>query len=230
MTVLETGATPGPADRSTARAVGVVVPVAGGGFSPLAGRPLLDWVLEDLHASSCVGQLVLAAHPDALPDVEKLAAGCSKPTEVVPGGASRREQVVAGVAAMPPRFGYVAVHDACWPLAGGLLDQLVELLAVDQDGIGGVLPGIPVSDTIHEVDGDGRSTGIVDRERLRRLQSPRLFVRAALQEALASGADDSLLPGRVVKVVPGLMENVGILTSLDLAMAELALGRRHDRR
>jgi 2-C-methyl-D-erythritol 4-phosphate cytidylyltransferase len=230
---------PGGRVRSMAGAVGVVVPVAGPGrrfgthgpeaLVPVAGRPMLAWVLQDLERSACVGQVVVASHPDALSAVQRLApAGVS----VVAGGVTRQQNVAAGLAALAERLEYVALHDASRPLAGSLLDLLAELLAAGPDGISGVVPGTPVSDTIREVDDAGRSKGIVDRERLRGMQTPQLFVRGVLERALADGIDEAALierGGDRIRIVPGLVENLKVSTSLDLLVAEVILARRHGR-
>jgi 2-C-methyl-D-erythritol 4-phosphate cytidylyltransferase len=226
-----------------AGAVGVVVAAAGlgpriGASGPaalvaVAGRPMLAWVLSDIQDSSCAGQVVVATRPEALVDVRRLVTGFPKVTAVVPGGSTRQQSVAAGLAALPERFEYVAVHDAARPLAGSLLDLLAELFAADPDGVSGVVPGTPVSDTIREVDDAGRSKGIVDRERLRGMQTPQLFARAVLERALADGVDEVALierGGDRIRIVPGLLENLKVTTALDLVVAEVILARRHGRR
>jgi 2-C-methyl-D-erythritol 4-phosphate cytidylyltransferase len=247
--VAEAPSRPGP---FLAGDVGVVVPAAGLGMRldtrgpealvPLGGRPMLAWVLEGLEASACVGEVVVVTHPDALDAVGRVVLGrtpgtkaFSKVAAVLPGGGTRRECVAAGLAGLRGRFGYVAVQDAARPLAGSLLDHLAERLATDPDGVGGVVPGIPVSDTIRQVDDAGRSKGLVDRDRLRGMQSPQLFARPVLERAhalaerdqLQSGDEATLVEraGAAIRVVPCPVDNRRITTHLDLVVAEVVLAR-----
>jgi 2-C-methyl-D-erythritol 4-phosphate cytidylyltransferase len=227
--------------------VGVVVPAASstGRFGPggaatlveLAGRPLLAHAVEALEANRCTSVIVVVGHPDACEATAKLVAeeGFAKVVAVVPGGPTRRASVAAGLRALPEGPGYVAVHDAARPLvAAGAVDRLLELLL--RAGTAGVVPGVPVVDTIRRVDAGRRSTGLVAREQLRAVQTPQLFVRQALEEAhrLAGpaggeAADEAALverAGHRVQVVPGDPENLKMTTPLDLALAETLLARR----
>jgi len=237
---------------SAVASVGVVVPAAGFGtrlggrgpkaLVPLAGRPLLAYVLADLEATGCVDAVVVATNPDTVAAVEALAAGLDGPrfpkvAAVVPGGETRQRSVAAGLAALPGHVTHAAVHDAARPLAGaGYLDELLRLLLADQAGCCGVVPGVPVTDTVREVDGTGRSLGTVDRERLRGMQTPQLFRRDVLERAHAEAerdgldaSDDAALverAGGTIRVIQGRPENIKVTTVLDLLLAETLLSRR----
>jgi 2-C-methyl-D-erythritol 4-phosphate cytidylyltransferase len=227
--------------------VGVVVPAAGVGrrlgggvkaLHPLAGRALLAHALEALEANRCTTAVVVVGHPEALEATAKLLAeeGFAKVTALVGGGPTRQASVAAGLGALPPEPRYVAVHDAARPLAAsGAVDRMLELLL--ETGAAGVVPGVPVVDTIRRVDVDQRSTGLVDRDQLRAMQTPQLFAREALQRAHRLAQRDGVeaideaalveLAGHGVQVVPGDPENLKVSTPLDLALAETLLARRH---
>jgi 2-C-methyl-D-erythritol 4-phosphate cytidylyltransferase len=226
--------------------VGVVVPAAGaggrfgGGAKPLvnlAGRPLLAHAVEALEANRCTAVMVVVSHPDALDATAKLVAdeGFAKVAAVVVGGPTHQASVAAGLRSLPDGPAYVAVHDAVRPLvAPGAVDRLLGLLL--EAGAAGVVPGVPVVDTIRRVDADQRSTGLVAREQLRAMQTPQLFARGILEEAhrlaLAGGVEATDEVGLVeraghrVQVVPGDPENLKVTTPLDLAVAETLLARR----
>jgi 2-C-methyl-D-erythritol 4-phosphate cytidylyltransferase len=230
--------------------VGVVVPAAGIGRrlgeqdqglgALLAGRPLLAHAVQAMEANRCVTSVVVVTHPDALDATAKLLAdeGFAKVAAVVPGGPTRQISVAAGLAALPRGPGYVAVHDAARPLTGpGAVDRLLGLLR--QAGAAGVVPGAPVVDTIRRVDVGGRSAGIVDREQLRAMQTPQLFVREVLEEAHRvarrdgiEGTDEAALvelAGHPVHAVPGDPENLKVTTAHDLVVAEALLAHRSSR-
>jgi 2-C-methyl-D-erythritol 4-phosphate cytidylyltransferase len=205
----------------------------------LAGRPLLVHAVEAMEANRCVTAVVVVAHPDALGATAKLLAdeGFAKVVAVVAGGPTRQASVAAGLAAMPPGPAFVAVHDAARPLPGrGAVDRLLELLRAARSGApAGVVPGVPVVDTVRRVDGDQRSRGIVDRDRLRAVQTPQLFVREALEAAHRRAMQDGVeasdeaalveLAGHPVQVVPGSHENLKVTTALDLLVAEALLNQ-----
>ena len=224
----------------------MVVPAAGSGrrlgggakaLVRLAGRALLAHAVEAMEANQCTTAVVVVSHPDALEATAKLLAdeGLAKVTALVAGGPTRQASVAAGLRALPPEPGYVVVHDAARPLvAPGAVDRMLELLL--EAGLAGVVPGVPVIDTIRRVDEGQRSTGIVDREQLRSMQTPQLFVREVLERAYRLALRDGVvatdeaalveLAGHPVQVVPGDPENLKVTTPLDLAIAETLLARR----
>jgi 2-C-methyl-D-erythritol 4-phosphate cytidylyltransferase len=228
--------------------VGVVVPAAGGGLRlggtgpkalvELAGRALLAHAVEAVEANASTVAVVVVGHPDALEATGKLIAeeGFAKVTAVVAGGPTRQASVAAGLRALPPGPGYVAVHDAARPLtAHGAVDRMLTLLL--EAGAAGVVPGVPVTDTIRHVDAGRRSTGLVNRDQLRAMQTPQLFVREVLEEAHRRARRDRVeavdeaalveLAGHWVQVMPGDPENLKVTTPLDLAIAETLLARRN---
>jgi 2-C-methyl-D-erythritol 4-phosphate cytidylyltransferase len=239
-----------------AERVAVIVPAAGDGrrlgasqckaLVELDARPLLDWALAGVEANDRVDSVVVVAHAASIAAVGELVTsrGFEKISAVVAGGPTRRASVAAGLDALEPGPGYVAVHDACRPLLRrGGIDRLAGLL--DRVGQGpavhGVAPGAAVTDTVRRVAAGDRSGGIVDREELRTLQTPQVFLRAALQEAhrragvgelavpgAAEAASDAVLlelAGFPVAVVPGESENLTIATALDLEVAEVLAAR-----
>ncbi len=175
--------------------VGVIVPAAGDGrrlgnqgakaLVGLAEQPLLSWALAAVEANRCVESVVVVTHPLIANAVGELvgARGFAKVAAVVLGGPTRRASVAAGLAALPAGPAYVAVHDACRPLvAAGAIDRLLETLH-GMEGRYGIVPGALVTDTVRRVAAGDRSGGIVDREVLRAIQTPQLYLRAALEEA-----------------------------------------------
>jgi len=231
-----------------------------GALARLDGRTLLAHALASLEASPSVTAIVVVTPPEAEAAAKAVAAervvvaeafvvaeGFVKVTAVVPGGPTRQGSVALGLAALPPGPELVAVHEAARPLAGpDLLGALLERLLAGLvpgvpagDGPGapaGVVPGVPVVDTVRRVGEGGRSRGIVDRGRLRSIQTPQLFIRAVLEEAHRRAAragveatDDAALvewAGHPVRVVPGPVDNLKVTTVLDLTVAEAILARR----
>ena len=131
-------------------------------FAPLGGRPLLAESLDRLDRSPWVDAIVVAAPPGweepAILLAEELAA--TKVVSCVTGGATRADSVRAAFEDVPEDALVVLVHDAARPL---LDDAVVErVLAPLAEGFDGVIPALPIPDTVKRVDGrhrrgDGRA-------------------------------------------------------------------------
>jgi 2-C-methyl-D-erythritol 4-phosphate cytidylyltransferase len=147
---------------------------------------------------------------------------------VVAGGAERTHSVAAGLAALRGDIDVVLVHDAARCLApAALFARLVTSVRAGSDA---VVPGLPVTDTIKQVDADGRVVATPARSSLRAIQTPQAFRRAVLSRAHGSGAeatDDAALVellGVTVEVVEGDELAFKITTSADLERASRILG------
>jgi 2-C-methyl-D-erythritol 4-phosphate cytidylyltransferase len=195
----------------------------------LCGRPMLEWSVASLQAVPAVRSIVIA-----LPAGELDAA--PEGTIAVAGGVQRSHSVLAALGACA-QGDPVIVHDAARPLATPqLFEQALRELqrAPEADA---VIAAAPVTDTIKEVGGDGRTvSGTLERSRLWAVQTPQVFRRAALERALAL-ADDELAratddawlverTGGIVHVVGSDPGNMKITTREDLRVAEFLLSQR----
>jgi 2-C-methyl-D-erythritol 4-phosphate cytidylyltransferase len=195
-------------------------------FARLGGRPLLAESLERLESSEWIEFIVIAAPAEweepAILLAEELGAG--KVSSVVTGGASRSESVREAMAEVADDAAVVLVHDAARPL---LPDGVIErVLAPLSEGWDGVVPGLPVSDTVKRVEGE-RVLETLPRGDLVAVQTPQAFIASVLREALAgdvSEASDcaSLVEARGgrVKVVEGDPRLLKVTSPEDLAQIE----------
>lgn len=143
----------------------------------------------------------------------------------IPGGDRRRDSVAAGLAIIPDSVSAVVVHDAARPLAGSeLVARVLERLAVGD--VAGVVPGVPVRDTLKQVQGD-RVVTTVDRDPLISVQTPQAFLIAALRAAHAAddadASDDAILlerAGESVAWVAGHPGNLKVTYPADLRTLE----------
>jgi 2-C-methyl-D-erythritol 4-phosphate cytidylyltransferase len=195
-------------------------------FASLGGRALLAESVERLEGSDWIDAIVVVA-PEGWEEptillVEELTAG--KVTATVTGGASRGESVRIGVGEVSDEAAAILVHDAARPL---LPEELVERLLVSLgEGWDGVVPGLPVIDTVKRVEGD-RVVETLPRGQLVAVQTPQVFVAAALRSALedaVEGASDcaSLVEARGgrVRVVPGDPRLLKVTTRADLDLVQ----------
>jgi len=191
-----------------------------------AGGNGLAESLDRLDRCELIDAIVVAAPPGweepSILLAEELTA--SKVVACVTGGATRAESVAAALAEVPDEALVVLVHDAARPLVG---DAVVErLLAQLGEGYDGVVPVLPVDDTLKRVTG-GVVAETVDRSSLVAAQTPQAFLAPALRRAFSgdlSGATDcaSLVErtGGRVAVVDGDPRLLKVTTPEDLALVE----------
>ena len=196
------------------------------------GRSVLRHALDGVFAAGFM-QVVVVAPAGAEQQVEteiRASAGERRHlATVVTGGATRQQSVAAGLDALHDDVRTVLVHDAARALTPPA--QIAAVAAAVTDA--GVIPALPVVDTLKRVDGD-EVTGPVDRSVLAAAQTPQGFPRAALQDAyavaIASGeehTDDAALfaaAGGAVRRIQGSERAFKITTPADLERARMLLG------
>ena len=195
----------------------------------LGGETVLRCSIRAFEQCPLVTEIVLVAGKNRA-FVEQQAADCTKPVQIVPGGATRAESAKNGVLAA--KGDIVAVHDAARPFVSpAVIAAVLEAAA----RCGAAAPAVPVKDTIKQaVPGDGKTVpeaclvhSTPDRSTLYAVQTPQCFDRtqylAALQELDAEKArlvtdDCSLfeLTGRSVQLTQGDYANLKITTREDL--------------
>jgi len=198
-------------------------------FATLAGRPLLAESLDRLDRCSWVDAIVVAAPPGweepAVLLSEELAT--TKVVSCVTGGATRAESVRAALAEVPDEALVILVHDAARPVVD---DAVVErVLGRLAEGYDGVVPALPVPDTVKRVEG-ATVVETVARDGLVSAQTPQAFLASALRAAYAGDLTDatdcaSLVEraGGRIAIVDGDPRLLKVTTTADLALIEALL-------
>ena len=224
----------------------------------MGGVSLLRRAAAGLIASGAVSHVVVTAPAEevdrfraeleGLPDGSVGAsAGRRGEIEVVAGSPrSRQASVALGLAAAlaaVPQADVVIVHDAARALTPPEVTQRV--VAAVRAGHEAVVPALPVTDTVKEVEvrraGEPEPVvGTPRRDRLRAVQTPQGFSTPVLvaahragaeragDETLAASDDAGLVEacGGSVVVVAGDERAMKVTTPMDLALAELLLERQ----
>ena len=216
--------------------LGAALPKA---FVDLAGQTLLERSLRSIILLPYPVQVVVVAPADFIEDahaiVHKVAPGLESLVSVVTGGATRHDSVAAGLAVVDSGVQVVLVHDAARALTPTSVFADVDM-AVQATGAG-VIPALPVVDSLKQVDVTGGILGIADREQLRIAQTPQGFPRAELDAAYAAASsadftDDASVfaaNGGVMTTIPGDEVAFKITTAWDLNRAHQVLGGIPDR-
>lgn len=220
--------------------VGVILVAAGQGtrlgatqpkaFVRVAGATLIEHAATRAFEAADISQLVIVAPASHLREAGALVSAHPRAADisVVAGGAERTHSVSAGLAALREDVDIVLVHDAARCLApGSLFDRLAATVRAGHDA---VVPGLPVTDTIKQVNAQGRVVATLERSSLRAVQTPQAFRRTVLAEAHASGleaTDDAALVERLgcaVTVVDGDDLAFKVTSAADLERVSRILG------
>ncbi len=203
-----------------------------------AGRPLIVHTVEALAAGfpfSAV-TVVIRAEDRALYDealTHLKASAAAALTYPAVGGLTRQQSVLAGLealAAVKPEI--VLIHDAVRPFPSpALIGRAIE--AAERHGA--AAPGTPMSDTVKQVDAEGRVLATPPRSALRAVQTPQAFrfplILAAHRRAAEANVGDltddvavAEWAGAPAYVFEGDPANVKVTTMQDLEAAEARLG------
>ncbi|MCK8609922.1 2-C-methyl-D-erythritol 4-phosphate cytidylyltransferase [Agromyces sp. C10] len=225
--------------------VAVIVVAAGSGtrlgrpepkaFVPLGDDTVLGVALDAVLGMSDAPYLVVVAPAERVEEARAIvtarAGAASVAFDVVAGGETRQESVSRGIAALPHVIETVLVHDAARPLTPSIVFD--EVAAAVRARGHGVVPGLPVIDTIKRVDARGRVVATVDRSELAAMQTPQGFPRSALEHAYSRAhgehTDDAALVesvGMPIDIVPGDARAFKITVPADLHRAEQLVAER----
>ena len=215
---------------------GGVIPAAGAGrrmggrkkpFLALRGESLLQHALRPFLTHPSVTALRVALSPEDASDCPVWLRDCDPRLALVAGGNSRAASVRAALEALPD-VDVVLVHDAARPLVThAIIDRCLGAVGTGM----GAVAGWPASDTLKQVDDDGRVLATPDRSRIWHAQTPQAFPAELLRRAYAAWdgrevTDDGALvemAGGTVVMVEGSTTNLKVTRPEDLVVAEAFL-------
>jgi 2-C-methyl-D-erythritol 4-phosphate cytidylyltransferase len=157
----------------------------------------------------------------------------TKVKTLVVGGKERQDSVANGLQKLEKGASIVLVHDGVRPfVTNEMIKESVDLAKKGDC----VAVGVPIKDTIKEVDDKRIVRHTLERNRLWAIQTPQTFPAKVLKRAYAEsykhnvcGTDDATLverAGGTVRVIMGSYDNIKITTPEDLTLAEDILKRR----
>ena len=205
-------------------------------FLPLGGKPMLAHTLLVFQRSPEIDEIIpILSEEDmetCLRDVIE-AFHLTKVKTLVVGGKERQDSVYNGIRKLEKDAAVILVHDGVRPfVTHEMIRECVESARKGEC----VTVGVPLKDTIKEVDSKGIVRQTLERSRLWAIQTPQAFpvkvLRKAYDESYKNkiyGTDDATLverSGTKVRVLMGSYDNIKITTPEDLVLAEEILKRR----
>lgn len=199
-------------------------------FFPLAGKPMLWHTVNAFCEAETVSSVVIVTRAECVGQVRALTEGMKKVRAVIPGGDTRQDSVFLGAAALPRGTDFISVHDAARPL---ITPNEIDRIHREAEQTGAVCAGIPLNDTVHMVDTEGRIVATPDRAMLMAAQTPQVFplavYRNACKTAKGSFTDDAGMvraSGVPVRMIRCLCENFKVTRREDAQRADAILRAR----
>lgn len=214
--------------------VGIIIVAGGAGrrmgstlpkqFMLLGNQPILARSINRIHEALPKAEIVVVL-PEAHSAMwQNLAARFDVAAhKIAYGGTERFHSVKNGIAALSDEVSIIGVHDGVRPLVS---KKLIIKLVLEAEKCDAVIPAIAPPDSYRVVEGD--SSSIIDRSKLRIIQTPQLFnadvLRKAYNQEFSSlFTDDASVvesAGYKVTLCEGERENIKITTPTDIIIAE----------
>ena len=209
-------------------------------FLHIGGVPVVVCALTAFQESPLIDEIILVTAREQIDRCREMAGryGLDKVVQVIAGGRERYESVWNALKLIKSREGaeYVFIHDGARPFVD--LD-IIERAFLGAEKWGAAVVGMPVKDTIKQVDHERIITDSPDRSFLWQAQTPQVFRLSLIEEAFerqmeedcSQITDDAMVVQRQTGVracmVEGSYENIKITTPEDMCVAEAFLQRRN---
>ena len=206
-------------------------------FILIDGVPVIVRTLKAFEIAERIREVVIAARQEDIPQMYALIQDyeITKVKQIITGGETRQESVFRAIAQVDENVDFFAIHDGARPLIRPQEIDLAVSAAVEH---GAAALGVPVKDTVKQVDADGKIVDTPERSTLWAVQTPQVFSRALYLraseqagEAAAQLTDDCQLierTGAPVYLVRGAYANLKITTPEDVFAAEGILRATED--
>lgn len=197
------------------------------------------YTLQPFLSHTRVTEIIIAAPPDWITRLEQQIAKrqLSDRVRVVAGGERRQDSVSNGLQATDSANEIILIHDAGRPFVTP--EMIAAAITGCEKTDGGTIVAVPATDTVKTVPaGTAKISATLPRNEIWLAQTPQVFPRAVLLEALAAalrdgicGTDEAALVERLgytVTVVPGAVTNIKITTRAEWQFATILLGEHND--
>ena len=214
--------------------VGVIIVAGGSGrrmgsslpkqFMLLSNEPILARSINRIHEALPKAEIVVVLPEAHVAMWQNLAARFDVAAhKIALGGSERFHSVKNGIAALSDEVSIIAVHDGVRPLAS---KKLIIKLILEAEKCDAVIPAIAPPDSYRIV--EDNASRIIDRSKLRIIQTPQVFNADALrrayeQEFSPAFTDDASVAeaaGYAITLCEGERENIKITTLADIIIAE----------
>ena len=204
-------------------------------FAKVAGKTVLEHTIDIFEHSGKIDKIILVITPEYrhLGEQILLKNKYTKVSNLLNGGATRKDSSWIGISAINEEEANVIIHDCARPfLSQRIIDDCITAL----DKHSAIDVAIPATDTVIEVK-DNFITNIPERAKLMRGQTPQCFKLSVIKKAHELAKNDQNFTddcGLVLKynlgdvyVVNGDIDNIKITYPGDIFMADKIFQSRH---
>lgn len=208
-------------------------------FLQLNEKPVLYYCLKVFQDSPVIDEIILVCSGEEMEKCRREVLrpyGFTKISAVVQGGRERYHSVYEGLKAAGD-CDYVMIHDGARPFVDDEMLMRIQKCLEENEAC---IVGVPVKDTIKQVNREDVITATPSRAGLWSAQTPQSFRYEPFLKAYEKSflqddgglqiTDDAMVAeyygGIPVKMIMGSYENIKITTQDDLLMAGLILNRR----
>lgn len=203
-------------------------------FLEIAGLPIVGHTWKRIDAHPDIHEVVLVVRPECHSQFAELADKLqpTKPYTLAHGGAERQDSVTNGLRATHPDSNLVVIHDGARPCTDA---QTIADTIFAASKHGAAVTATAVTDTLKLGDGELRISRNVDRTNLWAVQTPQVFQKPIILEAMQAVRDSNTtvtddtaaceLIGQSVTLVAASALNPKVTTPADMALVEFLLSQ-----
>jgi len=195
-------------------------------YIEVKGKPIISYCLRKFEENLNIDSIVIVAAKDwqtyIIEQIKK--EDIIKFTGFAEAGSSRQHSIVNGIKAIDATEGKIIIHDAARP---NVSDQTISLCMSGLDEADGVMPVLPVKDTVYYSETGDQISSLLNRDKLFAGQAPESFnlekyrrIHESLTEtdlSLIRGSSEiAYNNGLKVKLIAGDEHNYKITTVADL--------------
>lgn len=218
----------------------LIIPAAGAGarmgteipkpYLDLKGKTVLERTLSCFVGLENLKQVIVSTSDSFRDQTSEILENLfgNVDTVLVEGGKRRQDSIYNALLQVDESVEIVAVHDAVRPF---IKQDIIKSCLEMADKYGGAIVGVPVKDTIKQVNATGIIEKTPDRSQMWQAQTPQIFrkdvfvdaFRYAIKQNTAVTDDASLLEacGRDVRIVEGERDNFKLTYPIDYKIAEM---------
>lgn len=199
------------------------------------GKPIITYCLSKMDKNSNIDSIIIVAAKDwqayIMDQITK--ENISKFYTFADAGSSRQHSIVNGMKVIPDKEGKILIHDSARP---NVSMQTIDMCMNGLDEADGVMPVLPVKDTVYYSEDGVQITSLLNREKLFAGQAPEAFnlkkywdIHKGLTESELSkvkgSSEIAYKNGLLVKLIPGDEHNYKITTITDLEKFRMEMER-----
>lgn len=195
-------------------------------YIEVKGKPIISYCLHKFEDNLNIDSIIIVAAKDWQSYIKEQITKekITKFAGFAEAGSSRQHSIVNGIRAIEAREGKIIIHDAARP---NVSDQTISMCMSGLDEADGVMPVLPVKDTVYYSESGDQISSLLNRDKLFAGQAPEAFcleryraIHEGLTEeklALIRGSSEiAYNNGLRVKLIPGDEHNYKITTVADL--------------